>query len=356
MRAADIVASGLTEMRGATTPRLLLELICARVLLPGVDHDSLGLGARLDRLERRVSVARSRLRWPRRDAAAARAEGQRPHPRRRSAGHAASRRTRARRTRARGPAESRQPPPAASEPAGSPRPPSQRRRGRATPQPRSPAARQAAGAVLSLADVRRIWPDLLEQVKKMRRFTWILLSQNAQVIGVDATSLTVGFKTAGARDSFVGGGSEEILRQAAIDMIGADWKIEVAVDPSAQPGPETAPRVTRPAVSQPALPDPTGRQSQAPTRTAELGQRRRAGTAEQRRGRGGRRTDPGAASASRDRIAAARSNISATRRGDEPAPASRVPISTPMPTETIPRPRTTASTAPSCSSASSGPP
>ncbi len=80
----------------------------------------------------------------------------------------------------------------------------------------------------------------------MRRFTWILLSQNAQVIGVDATSLTVGFKTAGARDSFVGGGSEEILRQAAIDMIGADWKIEVAVDPSAQPGQETAPRVTRP--------------------------------------------------------------------------------------------------------------
>jgi DNA polymerase-3 subunit gamma/tau len=56
------------------------------------------------------------------------------------------------------------------------------------------------------------------------------------VIGVDATSLTVGFKTAGARDSFVGGGSEEILRQAAIDMIGADWKIEVAVDPLPQPG------------------------------------------------------------------------------------------------------------------------
>ena len=59
VRSADIVASGLTEMRGATTPRLLLELICARLLLPGVDHDSLGLGARLDRLERRVSVAGS---------------------------------------------------------------------------------------------------------------------------------------------------------------------------------------------------------------------------------------------------------------------------------------------------------
>ena len=56
VRAADIVAAGLTEMRGATTPRLLLELICARVLLPGIDHDSLGLTARLDRLERRLAV------------------------------------------------------------------------------------------------------------------------------------------------------------------------------------------------------------------------------------------------------------------------------------------------------------
>ncbi len=56
VRAADIVAEGLTEMRGATTPRLLLELICARLLLPAVDDDSLGLAARLDRLERRVSV------------------------------------------------------------------------------------------------------------------------------------------------------------------------------------------------------------------------------------------------------------------------------------------------------------
>ncbi len=34
----------------------------------------------------------------------------------------------------------------------------------------------------------------------MRRFTWNLLSQNAEVIGVDADTLTVGFENAGARD------------------------------------------------------------------------------------------------------------------------------------------------------------
>ncbi len=55
-RAADLVATGLTEMRGATAPRLLLELICARVLLPGADHSTEGVMARLDRLERRMTI------------------------------------------------------------------------------------------------------------------------------------------------------------------------------------------------------------------------------------------------------------------------------------------------------------
>lgn len=51
-RAADLVNEGLTEMRGATAPRLQLELICARVLLPGAYGDERSVMARLDRLER----------------------------------------------------------------------------------------------------------------------------------------------------------------------------------------------------------------------------------------------------------------------------------------------------------------
>ncbi|MBA3234347.1 MAG: DNA polymerase III subunit gamma and tau, partial [Propionibacteriales bacterium] len=50
-RAADIINAGLAEMRGATAPRLQLELMCARVLLPGADDDERGLAVRLDRLE-----------------------------------------------------------------------------------------------------------------------------------------------------------------------------------------------------------------------------------------------------------------------------------------------------------------
>src|SRR4051812_2694912 len=55
-RAADIVAAGLLEMRGATAPRLQLELICAKVLLPGADDSTNGIQARLDRMERRMSM------------------------------------------------------------------------------------------------------------------------------------------------------------------------------------------------------------------------------------------------------------------------------------------------------------
>jgi DNA polymerase-3 subunit gamma/tau len=54
-RAADVVNAGLTEMTGATAPRLQLELIAARVLLPGAAGER-GYAARLDRLERRLDV------------------------------------------------------------------------------------------------------------------------------------------------------------------------------------------------------------------------------------------------------------------------------------------------------------
>ncbi|GIJ34198.1 DNA polymerase III subunit gamma and tau [Micromonospora sediminimaris] len=56
-RCADIVHDGLVEMRGTTAPRLLLELICARMLLPGVDDGTGGLLQRLERMERRLTLA-----------------------------------------------------------------------------------------------------------------------------------------------------------------------------------------------------------------------------------------------------------------------------------------------------------
>jgi DNA polymerase III subunit gamma/tau len=56
-RMADTVHEGLTEMRGTTAPRLLLELVCARMLLPAVDGSAAATLQRLERLERRMSIA-----------------------------------------------------------------------------------------------------------------------------------------------------------------------------------------------------------------------------------------------------------------------------------------------------------
>jgi DNA polymerase-3 subunit gamma/tau len=56
-RMADTVHDGLTEMRGTTAPRLLLELVCARMLLPATDGSAAATLQRLERLERRMSIA-----------------------------------------------------------------------------------------------------------------------------------------------------------------------------------------------------------------------------------------------------------------------------------------------------------
>jgi len=55
-RAAEVLAQGLVAMRGTTTPRLQLELMCARILLPGADAGERGVYARLERLERRLNI------------------------------------------------------------------------------------------------------------------------------------------------------------------------------------------------------------------------------------------------------------------------------------------------------------
>lgn len=85
-------------------------------------------------------------------------------------------------------------------------------------------------------DPRLLWPNILEAVKNRRRFTWILLSQNAQVTGFDGTTLQIGFVNAGARDNFASSGSEEVLRQALSEQFNVQWKIDAIVDTSGGSG------------------------------------------------------------------------------------------------------------------------
>src|SRR5690625_2508823 len=58
-----------------------------------------------------------------------------------------------------------------------------------------------------VSDVRQLWPTILEAVSGLRRFTWVMLNQNAQVIGISDDAITLGLVNAGARDSFVRSGS-----------------------------------------------------------------------------------------------------------------------------------------------------
>ncbi|MFD4180509.1 DNA polymerase III subunits gamma/tau [Rhodococcus sp. NPDC058514] len=55
-RYAEVMHSGLGEMRGATAPRLLLEVMCARMLLPSASDAESAVLQRLERLERRADV------------------------------------------------------------------------------------------------------------------------------------------------------------------------------------------------------------------------------------------------------------------------------------------------------------
>ena len=91
-----------------------------------------------------------------------------------------------------------------------------------------------------IAALRRLWPDVIENVKKRRRLTWSLLSASAQILSVDDKTITIAIVNAGARDSFIRSESEPILAGAFIDVVGIERKIELVVDPSISPNSPTS--------------------------------------------------------------------------------------------------------------------
>jgi DNA polymerase-3 subunit gamma/tau len=98
---------------------------------------------------------------------------------------------------------------------------------------------------IDVASLRRLWPEVIENVKKRRRLTWSLLSASAQIMGLDEKNITIGIANQGARDSFIRSESDEILRLAFIDVTGLDRKIEAIVDPSIDPNSSPAARAVR---------------------------------------------------------------------------------------------------------------
>ena len=194
-RAADIAAEGLTQMRGATAPRLILELICGRILLPIGDNTEAGILSRIERLERAEELAPM------------------------TTGRASEART----------VEAKEK--AASTHSTSDVAPSKVEEVKAPAKEKESIAKHVPGN-FDIAALRRAWPDVIEDVKKRRRLTWSLLSASAQVLSVDENAITIGIVNAGAKESFERSESDVILRNAFIDVVGLDRKIAVVVDPS----------------------------------------------------------------------------------------------------------------------------
>jgi DNA polymerase-3 subunit gamma/tau len=196
IRSADIVAEGLTQMRGATPPRLLLELMCGRILLPASD-DSAVL-ARIERLEKAATLTPINKSEP---APVAKAE------------------------------------PVKEKIVEKPAEKVVAKEEKVEPAKTTPIAKPTGN--VDVAALRRMWPDVIENVKKRRRLTWSLLSASAQILGLDDDAITIGIVNGGARDSFIRSGSDQILADAFEEVTGLKRKIECTVDPSVTPAPAT---------------------------------------------------------------------------------------------------------------------
>ncbi|HZZ49271.1 MAG TPA: DNA polymerase III subunit gamma and tau [Pseudonocardia sp.] len=290
-RYAGIVHAGLTEMRGATAPRLLLELLCGRMLLPAASTEDSALLERLERIERRADIASTpppseqTFQRPSRASGAevdtpvpssaplaspaaagapsaspapvnpAPAAVERvPAPPARSASQARSA-PQAPRTPEAAPVAEAGPaaeiePPAAVTPAPATAVP---------PPPASPAASEPAapsGGGLDAADVRRAWPGILDRAKQASRSTGALL-MNATVKAVEGDTLVLTIGAAPLAKRLSEQRNTEVIANALHAELGVRWRVRcdhdgggrggaAAAGPAAAASPPPRPIPSRP--------------------------------------------------------------------------------------------------------------
>ncbi len=208
-RSADIVNAALTEMTGATSPRLHLELMIARILVPSSDSSERGALARVERLERRVGVTDSDV-VPTGSAPVAPIPAPVAAPVRAAAAV---------------PAE-----PAVEVP----------------PLPEIPAA--PVGAVTT-QQVKDSWPQILDAVQRAKRSAWMVVF-TAQVRSLNDDVLSLSFPSdndvASFRQQGAGQGVSEYLREAIVEILGIRVKFIARADGAPAPGAPAAPAPTAP--------------------------------------------------------------------------------------------------------------
>jgi DNA polymerase-3 subunit gamma/tau len=285
-RYAETVHAGLGEMRGATAPRLLLEVMCARMLLPSASDAESALLQRLERLERRLDVT-----LPDGERPSAPAAERAPEPAKPAEGQPVYRRPSAPAASAPAPVA----PVAAPEPAPAPAP--------ATPAPAAPAPAAPAPAASQgspepdgstesdpqsdpapetpdpavsgepdVTAVRAVWSEVRAKVRERSRTVEVMLS-GATVRAIESGSLVLGHDSAPLAKRLIEPRNADVIRDALRDVFGVDWTVrcEVGAEPHRQapaqraPAPEqpkaAPPRFSRPSRAAPATTPPSSDRS-----------------------------------------------------------------------------------------------
>jgi len=207
--AAETVNTALTEMSGATSPKLHLELMCAKVLVPSSDQTEVGSLARIERLERRIGVGAGTAPEP----AAAAAPAAPSAPAAKSASTA--------------PAKSTAP----SAPAVD-----------KTPDVSAPAG---IGGI-TLTQFKDSWPNILSIVNKKSKAAW-MVAFALTVVDFTGDVLTLKFLSQKDLDSFKNSGdASEVLRGAIMDVLGIQVKYKAQIEAKAEPAPAVEKVATTP--------------------------------------------------------------------------------------------------------------
>ncbi len=248
-RIADALSEALSELRGATAPRLHLELLMSEVCLPAGANDQLDLLARLDRLERRMETLAGRAAAAPVVASAPEAPQPAPRPAAKPAAPPAGQ-------------------PAGRRPPGPPPAPSLRK-----PPPQPPVATTPPATVphsnatnVPLDKVLALWPRVLDRVRENSRVAFLLV-RDTRPVSLTNGILTLSQSNSGAMAAFTQGGHAERVRQAILDELTLDLTVEMTL------GDASAPRAARPAPEPVPEPDddPPSEDDEAVVATAESG-------------------------------------------------------------------------------------
>ena len=194
--AANAVSAALSEMSGATSPKLQLELMCAKVLVPSSDKTEVGSLARIERLERRMGVAQS-TDAPPSQAAPPAAPKQAAAPAAQPAAPAATK---------------AQPAEQITKPA--------------------PQAAPSTNGVTTQAMIAA-WPEILSQVKAESKSAWVV-AFTLTVMDLSGDVLTLKFLSQKDLDGFKADSrSTDALRKAIFAVLGLQVKFKPHVEESA---------------------------------------------------------------------------------------------------------------------------